>query len=449
MSVRASPSPIVAEDRARPLTLITHSLTLDEADRSWRDRRKISDPPAPSYTGPGSQEREGRASGMQNADIAMTATPHPPPHHTRGRPPSGSTRVNTAIDKPVVQHSLSSTDRESKDSPARSSQVSFRMSNSSNSSHAGDSQAKGQGPPSISDVATESRILRPGSAAATEWDRIQSLRSQNWSLRSQIREMRNHLRHLQLEKSKADDILFRRLTIQGLGMGQGSYIPHGQKTLPELMQDCQAARDAYGPMEDDCNQLEDKLNGLEFELDRLEQAFYKRPPDEISVLSERPPTPAGVNDSQQYSSSVGEEEEEIEYHPAVVRYLSKMGDHDLLQERLDELLDDKRGLEEEQNKRLRLGLVLDIEDQQWLDHAHTQEEELLVQIRALEKDLEVMKQDCLAKGLVDEDGEPVEFQIQEQRSFDNEEDLNPLGQKSENQHQPEQGHELRSLQQDQ
>ncbi|KAN0095171.1 hypothetical protein V8E51_015882 [Hyaloscypha variabilis] len=431
MSVRASPSPIVAEDRAHPLTLITRSLTLDEADRPWRERRKASDPPVPSYTGSGSQEREGRASGMQTADIAMTATAHPPPQPTRGRPPSGQTRVNTAVDKPAVQHSLSSTDRESKDSPARSSQVSFRMSDSSNSSHAGESQTKGQGPPSISDAPTESRILRAGSAAATEWDRIQTLRSENWNLRSQIREMRTNLRHLQLEKSKADDILFRRLTVQGLGIGHGSYIPHGQKTLPELMQDCQDARDAYGPMEDDCNELEDKLSGLEFELDRLEQAFYKRPPDETSVVSERPPTPAGANDSQQYPSDVDEEEEEIEYHPVVARYLSKMGDLDLLQERLDDLLDEKRGLEEEQKKRLKFGLVLDGEDQQWLEHAHIHEEELLVQIRALEKDVEVMKQDCLARGLVDTDGEPLEFQIQEQRTFDAEEDLNPLGQKSE------------------
>ncbi|KAE9367994.1 hypothetical protein N431DRAFT_429255 [Stipitochalara longipes BDJ] len=431
MSVRGSPSSVIAEDRALSLSLKTRSLTLDEADETWRDKRKISDPPIPSYAGSGSQERERGASKMQTADIAMTAAHHLPPQPSRGRPPSGQPRVNTAVDPPPVQHSISSTERESRDSPARSSQVSFKMSDSSNSSHAADSPAKAQGPPSISDVATESRILRPGSAAENEWDRIQKLRNENWGLRSQIREMRNNLRHLQLEKSKADDILFRRLTVQGLGLGHGSYIPPGQKSLDELMHDCQVARDAYGPLEDDCNQLEDKLSALEFELDRLEQAFYKRPPDEISVLSERPPTPAGVDDSQQYPSSVEEEEEEIAYHPRVARYLSKMGDLDLLQERLDDLLDEKRLLEEEQKKRLKFGLVLDGEDQQWLDHAHSQEEALLAQIRILEKDLDVMKQDCLARGLVDEDGEPVEFQIQEQRTFDNEEDLDPFGQKSE------------------
>jgi hypothetical protein len=197
------------------------------------------------------------------------------------------------------------------------------------------------------------------------------------------------------------------------------------------MHDCQVARDDYGPLEDDCNRLEDLLNGQELELDRLEEAFYNRPPDEPSILSESPLQLAEIDDSQPYSGSVEEEEEEFEYHPSVARYLSKMGDLDLLQERLEDLLDEKRLLEEERVKRLRFGLTLNVEDQQWLENAHNQEDELSEKIRFLEKDLEIMKQDCVSRGLVDADGEPVDFQIREQRSFDGEEDLDPLEHRSE------------------
>jgi hypothetical protein len=432
MSFRVSPSPVVEEDRAQQVSLLGESLTLNEAEGPWGHRKKTSEPSVPLHPVPGSQEP--KMMDVPRVAPAMSAPP-PPPLNLPLRPRPDSElmpRVSIAVDQPAVQRSIS-TDRESGGSPMKSSHVSFRMSNSTSStSEPPDSQTKGR-PPSNPEVAKESRRLRSGSAAEIEWERIQKLRVENWSLRSQIREIRSNLRQMQRAKSDADDILFRRMTIQGLNLLHGlDHLPStGQKTMKELLDDCQAARDAYGPLEDDCNRLEDQLSGQEFELDRLEEHFYTRPLEEIHVMLDRPLTPAGVDDPQPYSGSADEEDGEFDFHPLVSRYLSRMGDLDLLQERFDDLLDEKRGLEEQRERRRQLGLTLDPEDQQWLENAQGAEDDLSEKIRMLQKDLEVMKQDCLSRGLVDEDGEPTDFPIREQHSFDGEEDMNPRDQKSE------------------
>jgi hypothetical protein len=438
MSVRVSSSPALGEDRAEQASLLRGSLKLNEAEEPWAPKKKISEPFVPLHPGPGSQQHE--TMDIPPVSPAMAAPLPPPPVNLPSRPRKDSQpsqmiqvmpRVSTSVAQlpvpPPPQRSVS-TDVESGDSPVKSSRVSFRMSSSTATSQGPDSQGPGRLAPSNAVVTAESRRIRPGSATEIEWQRIQKLRVDNWSLRSQIREMRSNLRQIQRAKSDADDILIRRMTVQFHGLD--NFLLEGQKTLKELLDDCQVARDAYGPVEDDCNRLEDRLSAQEFELDRLEEHFYSRPLEEANVF-DRPLTPAEINDTQPYSSSADEEDEEDEYHPLVSQYLSKQGDLDLLRERLDDLRDDKRTLEEQRETRRRIGMTLDPESQRWLENAQSAENELRRNIRALQKDLEMMKQDCLSKGLIDEDGEPTGFETREQRSFNDEEEMSPLDQKSE------------------
>jgi hypothetical protein len=132
---------------------------------------------------------------------------------------------------------------------------------------------------------------------------------------------------------------------------------------------------------------------------------------------------------QKEDDEYAREIENSEYHPKVAEYLSKLGDLDLLQERLDEFLDEKESLEVEKASRLRFGLGLDPEDQDWLDNSHTVEDDINDKINLLQKDLESKKQECLTLGLVDEEGEPTNFQRREQLSFRGE--VDPQNQKSE------------------
>jgi hypothetical protein len=205
----------------------------------------------------------------------------------------------------------------------------------------------------------------------------------------------------------------------------------GQRSLEELRQDCQDARDDYGPLEDDCNRLEDQLSEQEFRLTRFEREFYS-----TSHEPSAPPGDAPAYHLFQHTASPSpsyheDETEESEYHPLVTKYLSKMGDLDLLVERRVELVEEREALEEERVSRLRFGLMLDPSDQDWLEASQGTEEELAEKITQMEKELEDMKQACIAKGLVDEDGEPTSFQGLELESFKGEKDVDPQDHKSE------------------
>ncbi|CZR67203.1 uncharacterized protein PAC_17102 [Phialocephala subalpina] len=271
-----------------------------------------------------------------------------------------------------------------------------------------------------------------------EWQEIQKLRADVWNLRSQIHQMRASLRVKQEVKSAADDILFRRITYmtaRGLNLTDSSSSPFpGQKSLMQLMDDCQEARNEYGPLEDDCNRLEDRVSQQEFRLARLEDHFFAKLKESQSQPS-RPPPPSLLNVEHSASSSIASDDDDddfepSEYHPLVNDYLSKLGDLDLMQERLDEFRDEKAALEAEKQSRHRFGLTLDADDQEWLDDAETEHAEIIGKIHSLEKELEILKRKCLSKNLIDEDGEPTSFQSQEESYFV-EEDMDPRDHNSE------------------
>jgi hypothetical protein len=113
--------------------------------------------------------------------------------------------------------------------------------------------------------------------------RIKDLRTDALSLRSQIREKRTKLMEKQRAQQMADDLLLQRLRQQFLGqvVKHNSLVPGG-KTIEDLMQDCNNARDEYGPLEDDYNRPEDQLDRQEFRLIAMENEFYKQSKENIS-----------------------------------------------------------------------------------------------------------------------------------------------------------------------
>lgn len=268
-----------------------------------------------------------------------------------------------------------------------------------------------------------------------EWQRIQKLRIDIWSLRSKVHEIRNILREKQLVKSNADDKLLQRISLEGFGLSSrkdDSVVR--QKTIAELTEDWRSARGDYGPLEDDCNRLEDQLSSQEFELTRQEQHFYNHWKNPRSTRKELPAFAAfhrpSTSPSPSPSAIVGVDEVPQD-HPLVTRFLSRMGDLDILQERLVELEEEKTALEDERDSRQRFHMSLAPEDQAWLDSSQALLDDLLEKTRLTEEDIDRMRQDCFAKGLVDEHGEPTDFQSQERSSFQNEEDMNPKDHKSE------------------
>jgi hypothetical protein len=260
-----------------------------------------------------------------------------------------------------------------------------------------------------------------------DWQYIQRLREETWTLRSKIHETRTILREKQQNKSIADDALFRRMVVTVLRHDTAE-----REILEKLMQDCQDARDSYGPLEDECNELEDTLSRREFKLARLESSSYE---NIHSPVLQNPSLGIPAHDIllSDHSSSGSEDNEidELEYHPLVSKYLSRLGDLDLLRERLDDLIEEKENLLLEKASRQRFGRYLDPDDQEWLNNSQQHHDELVKEVREMELELQELKRDCLAQGLIDEEGEPTSFQTQEQSTFPKEQDIDPQNHQSE------------------
>jgi hypothetical protein len=111
------------------------------------------------------------------------------------------------------------------------------------------------------------------------------------------------------------------------------------------------------------------------------------------------------------------EVEDLDYHPKVVEYLSKLKDRAILSGHLNNMIEEKAALEEEREARLGVGLALDRDDQHRLDEVDTQLDELAEKIQLLEKELEGQKEVCLRLGLVDEVGKPTNIGTREHRYF--------------------------------
>ena len=266
----------------------------------------------------------------------------------------------------------------------------------------------------------------------TEWQEIHQRRVGTWNLRSRIHVLRRELRVRQQAKSTADDRLLKYFRSRILdGQNTNQYDSDQQESLSRLLQDCELARAEYGPLEDDCNMLEDQLDRAELELTRLEEKFHSLQIDPRTV-------PVGMEDLTRSStnwalpaSSAGSDEFTAgAYHPLVARYLSKMGDVDILQERLAEHVEEKDYLENEKESRQRVGLHLAKDDQEWLRSYRITEAELLQEIKEAKAEAEKLKKQCLDGGLVDEHGEPTSIETWERRNF-HEEDMDAGSETSE------------------
>jgi hypothetical protein len=258
------------------------------------------------------------------------------------------------------------------------------------------------------------------------WARIKALRAEVWDKRSKIQSLRKVLRQKQIAKSTADDSYIQYIRKRSLGLNLGTPDTSQEDViLLSLYEESERLRGEYGPMEDDCYLLEDELGTQEFELQRLEERFYERPIEPIGVAE---PTPIFLEPREpisEYSSvsSIGSENEaENPYHPLVSEYLEKVGDLNILRERLEWNLEEKYRLEEEKETRARVNMELQEPDQQWLDDYPHLESELLNQLDQEIDMADALRHQCFDMGLIDEDGDPTDFEAQAHHAFTHPED---------------------------
>lgn len=162
------------------------------------------------------------------------------------------------------------------------------------------------------------------------------------------------------------------------------------RRLLDLCEEMQTLRDEILPKEDDYNILEDQLNSEEFELVETGGKLlgllngvgkglldYN---DDGSVLEE------DITDLEHVRSERGSTQ-----RPEVREYLSRLGDRDLVRERLTELRHERAMLVEEEKSRARVEMVLNEEAQKFLDLFDVRHAELQQELAVVEDDLERLR----------------------------------------------------------
>ncbi|KAH8805550.1 hypothetical protein F5884DRAFT_450410 [Xylogone sp. PMI_703] len=264
-----------------------------------------------------------------------------------------------------------------------------------------------------------------------ETERVLKLHMGILGLRSYIMEKRRVLREKQLARSIADDRLIQYIRQRELGAQQTSKSEITKSDIDQLLKDCEQIRNEYGPLEDELNSLEDDLGRQEFQFLEL----LKRSPmwkQYTSDSFERDGAPRTAMYAASESSDNSYMEDLVRKpHPLVSKYHSKLGDLDILYERLEENREERDGLEKERETKKRVGLALNPEDQDFLDGFPALETLLLEKITKAKERVDQVREKCLTHGLIDEYGEETDFATQELKSFDEESTLSPVTEQSE------------------
>jgi len=182
--------------------------------------------------------------------------------------------------------------------------------------------------------------------------------------------------------------------------------PTEAMALENLWRLCQGARDSYGPAEDSLRSMENRLESEEARLVRVEERLYRRLESSHSRLDVASPlqnedessSQNGGNDiTSEPGSTKSKPASDVDYD----EYLWRLGNLDLLYERRQGLFNEKLILEEEQEKRHRVGMVLDAESVDFLSHFEEIMAPVTTEIEEVSRDIERLKVICIKKGLMD------------------------------------------------
>lgn len=215
------------------------------------------------------------------------------------------------------------------------------------------------------------------------------------SNRLRLKEKRTQLREERMRASDLDAQLvgaIRRVWEQDQAVDKDS--------LSVLYEQVQAARDELGPLEDDYNQEEDENNVAEFQLIHEEKQFYRLMPADTSTddmdNADHSSLPSSFSSLDSFKGDAADSPETRKL--ALEEYVSRVGDANIVMERLENLRLERVEYLEEQRTRSRMDVELYPPNKVFLDdfdytYAHTKQE--LDQVLV---DLERLRQKALQEG---------------------------------------------------
>ncbi|MCJ1297642.1 hypothetical protein MMC08_000430 [Hypocenomyce scalaris] len=224
---------------------------------------------------------------------------------------------------------------------------------------------------------------------------ITDLRQRIMRSRLHLREKRKELRD---ERARASDLEtdFMQSIRESWELGT---VPD-KESLFELYATLQETRNLLGPLEDDYDQEEDGYNAAEFELDEKEERLYLKKPDSSSPNDYQGSFPGSIPTDSTASSLTSHKSESSESHKAIVfEYWSRVGDGNLVREKLEDLRFEHAQILNNMRVRDNLDVEPYTENVEFLAAFKEKEAEVLVEMLDIKADVKRLEQGALEKGI--------------------------------------------------
>ncbi|MCJ1428098.1 hypothetical protein MMC29_006006, partial [Sticta canariensis] len=209
---------------------------------------------------------------------------------------------------------------------------------------------------------------------------VESLRGQVTRNRLELRELRVELRqrHFRIRQTQAQ---FWR----GLQNQWNDSRMFDKTTLQQLYDDIQRALDELGPEEANYDEKEDDLDVLEYKLGKLEDRFYDADADMAEGKAGFASSSSSSSSRRSQSNTPTQVEDEASLN---YRYLSRLGDANIVRERLEDLSVEKSQYVDLERDRAAMGLGLYKPNIEFLDTYEEVYAKNLFDLREIEEDLE-------------------------------------------------------------
>ena len=223
----------------------------------------------------------------------------------------------------------------------------------------------------------------------TAWNEIRNLRDSVTRSRLELRERRVELRQERARARELEAQLWRN--IQSNCDGDGLF---DQVVLGRLYLEVNTARDEMGPTEENYNELEDDLGMMEYKLEKKEARFYSQFANTHHDENFKPSfTDSSTESGRPWSHSSASEHTDNSSSPSN-RYLSKLGDANIMRERLLELESERSHYLDLARERDALGHPLYQPNVEFLNSFPDVHARYLEELHRIEDELKVFRNDA-------------------------------------------------------
>jgi hypothetical protein len=173
-----------------------------------------------------------------------------------------------------------------------------------------------------------------------------------------------------------------------------------RQSIFNIIERIQALMDLYLTLETEYHQFEDQLDHDEFELSKTEQKLSSLLNSFVTSEGHTSERVLGLQEFKALSSTVSDET----YYPLLIsEYLSRVGDTQILKERLAELDLERSRIAEEQRLRSQFGIALDEESYAFLSTYDNSKSETEAELAETERDVACLYAKCQEEGLLGSD----------------------------------------------